>query len=380
MPHSPDEPSSAPPAEIVEGQGSDASPPSASIENASTGSVPPNTATQDAVPRRPRRRRRRRRPPPQPPTEPVGDALTEQTASARERSPADDPPESFRGMDASNRPPRRRRRRRRGPPREHAPQETPTPGNVQIEQGPPAADAESTSGEDPAQSLPEQTTWVRDNASHQRPRHGYRYRRPPRESSRPDGSFDTRGPSEAVDENGASPIGRSRTDGPHNRRSRSTGQRDREPQSGRSQEQRPRSAEAGGRGRRTSDRRDRGAGPRGQPGRNARERPQRRGREAPLRKPEPRLYALESVIDRGFEDVVDDAGENATRRVHWTIIKRTVADQKSGKPMSAVYVLQREGVDAEYPNLGAARSAVNKTIVHPEKLTMSKAEHAAAKK
>jgi len=48
--------------------------------------------------------------------------------------------------------------------------------------------------------------------------------------------------------------------------------------------------------------------------------------------------------------------------------------------MSAVYVLQREGVDAEYPNLGAARAAVNKTIVHPEKLTMSKAEHAAAKK
>jgi hypothetical protein len=86
------------------------------------------------------------------------------------------------------------------------------------------------------------------------------------------------------------------------------------------------------------------------------------------------------VIDRGFEDVVDEAGENATRRVHWTIIKRTVADQKSGKPMSSVYVLQREGADAEYPNLGAARAAVNKTIVHPEKLTMSKAEHAAAKK
>ena len=53
------------------------------------------------------------------------------------------------------------------------------------------------------------------------------------------------------------------------------------------------------------------------------------------------------------------------------------ADQKSGKPMSAVYVLQREGVEAQYPNLGAARSAVNKTIIHPEKLTVSKAEHAA---
>jgi hypothetical protein len=86
------------------------------------------------------------------------------------------------------------------------------------------------------------------------------------------------------------------------------------------------------------------------------------------------------VVDRGFEDVVDPSDQSAARRVHWTILKRTVADQKSGKAMTAVYVLQREGVDAEFPNLGAARAAVNKTIVHPEKLTLSKAEHAAAKK
>ncbi len=85
------------------------------------------------------------------------------------------------------------------------------------------------------------------------------------------------------------------------------------------------------------------------------------------------------MVDRGFEDVTDDSDEGATRRVHWTIVKRTVADQKSGKPMSAIYVLQREGVEAEFPNLGAARVAVNKTIVHPEKLTLSKAEHVAAK-
>jgi len=85
------------------------------------------------------------------------------------------------------------------------------------------------------------------------------------------------------------------------------------------------------------------------------------------------------VVDRGFEDVTDDADGGVARRVHWTIVKRTVADQKSGKPMSAVYVLQREGVEAEFPNLGAARGAVNKTIVHPEKLTLSKAEHVAAK-
>jgi hypothetical protein len=43
-------------------------------------------------------------------------------------------------------------------------------------------------------------------------------------------------------------------------------------------------------------------------------------------------------------------------------------------------VLQRDGNDSEFPSLGAARSAVNKTIVHPEKLTLSKAEHVAAKK
>ncbi len=86
------------------------------------------------------------------------------------------------------------------------------------------------------------------------------------------------------------------------------------------------------------------------------------------------------MVDRGFEDIEDEAGENETRRVHWTIVKRSVADQKSSKAMSATYLLQRDGVDTEFPNLGAARAAANKTIVHPEKLTLSKAEHAAAKK
>jgi hypothetical protein len=92
-----------------------------------------------------------------------------------------------------------------------------------------------------------------------------------------------------------------------------------------------------------------------------------------------KLYTLESMVDRGFEDVADEAEDSGSRRVHWMIVKRTVADQKSGKPMSATYVLQREGGETEFPNLGAARAAANKTIVHPEKLTMSKAEHAAAK-
>jgi len=86
------------------------------------------------------------------------------------------------------------------------------------------------------------------------------------------------------------------------------------------------------------------------------------------------------VVDRGFEDVPEEAEDSATRRVPWTIIKRTVADQQSGKPISAIYVLQRDGIDTEFPSLGTARAAANKTIVHPEKLTLSKAEHAAAKK
>jgi hypothetical protein len=47
------------------------------------------------------------------------------------------------------------------------------------------------------------------------------------------------------------------------------------------------------------------------------------------------------VVDRGFEDVTEEADESVTRRMHWTIIKRTVADQRTGKAMSAAYVLQR---------------------------------------
>jgi hypothetical protein len=137
----------------------------------------------------------------------------------------------------------------------------------------------------------------------------------------------------------------------------------------------PRDREAGGPGRRErDDRAARGRGPGG-----GREGQRGRGRESAPRRVEQKLYALESMVDRGFEDVPDEAEESGSRRVHWTIVKRTVADQKSGKPMSMTYVLQREGSETEFPNLGTARAAANKTIVHPEKLTMSKAEHAAAK-
>lgn len=119
----------------------------------------------------------------------------------------------------------------------------------------------------------------------------------------------------------------------------------------------------GPRGRRDGERRRDGG--RGRDGRGDRD-----------KRAERKIYTYDSVVDRGFEDVEEEAG---TRRVHWSIVKRTVADQVSRKPMSQSYVLQREGIDSEFPSLGAARNAVNKNIVHPEKLTLSKAEHAAQK-
>jgi hypothetical protein len=122
---------------------------------------------------------------------------------------------------------------------------------------------------------------------------------------------------------------------------------------------------------RRDSQRDRGRGP---PGRGGG--PPGRGRGAPDRKIERKLYSTDAVVDRGFDDIDEEAG---TRRVHWTIVKRTTADQVSRKALSAVYVVQRDGSDTEFPNLGAARSAVNKTIVHPEKLTRSKEEYAAEK-
>ena len=149
------------------------------------------------------------------------------------------------------------------------------------------------------------------------------------------------------------------------------------PANGRDRDQRTRAPRADGgpgagqrdRGRRDDARRgdQRGRGRGGPPGRD-------RGPSG--RNAERKLYSFDSVVDRGFDDVEEEA---ETRRVHWTILKRTTADQISRKPVSAVYVLQRDGSDSEFPNLGAARSAVNKTIVHPEKLTRSKEEYAAEK-
>jgi hypothetical protein len=97
------------------------------------------------------------------------------------------------------------------------------------------------------------------------------------------------------------------------------------------------------------------------------------------KKPEPKLYRLESIVDRGFEDVADPATEGTTRRLDWTILKRTTADQRTARALSAIYVLRRDGADAEFAQLSAARAAVHKTISHPEKLTLSKAEHSKAR-
>jgi hypothetical protein len=153
------------------------------------------------------------------------------------------------------------------------------------------------------------------------------------------------------------------------------------PAQGRDRDQRargPRSDGGPGAGPRDRGRRDdnRRGDQRGDPRGRGRGGPPGRDRGGPGKKIERKLYSFDSVVDRGFEDVEEEA---ETRRVHWTILKRTTADQISRKPVSAVYVVQRDGNDSEFPNLGAARSAVNKTIVHPEKLTRSKEEYAAEK-
>jgi hypothetical protein len=107
--------------------------------------------------------------------------------------------------------------------------------------------------------------------------------------------------------------------------------------------------------------------------------PPDRGFGARAQKPEPKLYTTEAVVDRGFEDVPNPENEAETQRVHWTIVKRTVADQRTTKPVSMLYILKRGESEAEFVNLSLARAAVNKTIVHPEKLTLSKEQHALAR-
>jgi hypothetical protein len=379
--HSSDDPSSH---VSAESEASAGSPPNRSPENAAEQDRLPVQPSPQGEQRRPRRRRRRHHRP--------SSAVESATAQiggetqAEGMSPAADavapetPPDPAPAGEVQK--PRRRRRRRPRPPRETLPSQAPLEGEGQI-----AADA--AVGNTSADVPPADPTELRasgPNIFGEQRRRRRRRRRPPREGEiterhAEDGTPEaTASVSESGAQQAAAAVTRPRSGGAWNRRPREAGSGEREPRfqrprDGHEREARSHDSAARGRDRREQSRQDRGARDRGQ----KHGRPER-GRGAPPKKPEVRLYALESIVDRGFEDVTDEGDGGSTRRVHWTIVKRTVADQKSGKAMSAIYVLQREGTDSEFPNLGVARAAVNKTIVHPEKLTLSKAEHAAAKK
>jgi hypothetical protein len=165
--------------------------------------------------------------------------------------------------------------------------------------------------------------------------------------------------------------------GPRHRQRHHRGARDERPREGQNRSEPTHEARVGG---------DRGAPNRDFRGKRdkrhgdgRKDRPQQRHRDDRRDKLAPKLYRLESVVDRGFEDVPDPATEGSTRRVDWTILKRTTADQRAARAVSAIYVLRRDGAETEFAQLSAARAAVNKTITHPEKLTLSKADHFAAK-
>jgi len=378
MPHSSDDQLSAPT------PGVESETPSATAGDVPDGASPAGPLLQDGEAQQPRRRRRRRRrrPPPV--------AASQETAVADETAPEEAPQagdavqdtrvdaqEDTRG-DAQAPNPRRHRRHRRGPPREMS-QQSPVSADGPVDESAPPDPTIVTPGEDSTRAQPA------PGVAGEPPRPRRRRRRPtrrPGQMDQTDSGGQNPSGSEAITEGTSQSqtgtVERPWPSRPRNRLPRDPAAREAEPR-GRGPRQ-PRERAAGPRdaGARAPDRRDQGSDGRGRRDRRSSGGAPGRGREAPPRKPEQKLYALESVVDRGFEDVTDDSDEGA-HRVHWTIIKRTVADQKSGKAMSASYVLQREGVEAEFPNLGAARAAVNKTIVHPEKLTLSKAEHVAAK-
>jgi hypothetical protein len=90
-----------------------------------------------------------------------------------------------------------------------------------------------------------------------------------------------------------------------------------------------------------------------------------------------------SVVDRGRTSV-EVANEEGTTSVEtqWTITKVGKFDAVTRKPLEVGYLLgyEAEGVEAKsFNTLAEARAAVGKTIAHPEKLTKSKADHAASK-
>lgn len=300
--------------------------------SAGDASAAPHAPGENTLRLRTRPPRRRRRPPLIAAPAADDDATAAPLAETGE-TPAPAPPGPRLGPDGQ---PLRRRRRRRRPP------QFGSAGDNPAAEAAAAATAASETG-DPVATAPA--------------------RRPPRRrNQRPSGEHQTAEGAPRQDR----PQRGHRDSAPH-------GPRDETARSPRTEAARgPRDETArGDRNRRDSDRRR--DGPRDR--RDGRDRGDRRGRDGE-RRVERKLYTLDAVVDRGFQDVEDESG---ARRVHWTIVKRTVADQVSRKPMSQNYVLQREGVDSEFPSLGAARNAVNKTIVHPEKLTLSKAEHAAQK-
>jgi len=375
MPQSFDDPPSAP-LPSVESE----APSTTAPDDIAEGAGIPGPSLQEGEIHPPRRRRRRRR---RAQSAPLSQRAAQRDEPARQETPPagemPDPeappvheaaPQEVGGA-AGPKAPRRRRRRRRTAPYEGAvrPEFSADTGGVD-----PGASRDATA------MTPEETPTSPElspepAAEPVRPRRN-RWRRPPRRTglAEPDSGKQTQGEAEQTQPGRiGSRTGRPRHRTPNERRANEGGPHRglRQPREGAARPNETSLREPGRRNLRAGqlDRRDRGSKGRS-PG---------RGREAPPRKPEQKLYALESVVDRGFEDITDDTGEGGTRRIHWTIVKRTVADQKSGKAMSAAYVLQRDGVEAEFPNLGAARAAVNKTIVHPEKLTLSKAEHVAAK-
>ena len=379
MPHSSDDPSSdrisaeAPSAQPAEGRESEPTSPSqpaTPAEDASIARDPQDrTADHGEAPRLPRRRRRRRRPPR---AADPGEATAAPQGQAEQPAADGDAPQSgdVPAIPPPEGEPRRRRLRRRG--------QRGDASSAEVKAGEAAQAAESAPGVRPSLARADNNA-ERDGASlgeppsdrkpregqpQEQPRRRRRRRRPPH----PAGASAT----EATKIVAASAAEGTPAGALQYQSARHRGSRSREARGRQSGDERPPERGPVGDSQRPSDRRARGKGP---SSRNDGRR--ERDRDAPRKKPEQRLYALEAVVDRGFEDVVDAAEDNLTRRVHWTIVKRTMADQESGKPISATYILKRDGVDTEFPGLGAARAAVNKTIVHPEKLTLSKAEHAA---
>jgi hypothetical protein len=290
-------------------------------------------------------------------------------APAAADRPAEAPPPERGAEGVPQAPRRRRRRRRRKPPGTTAP---PPVAGANDAAAPRRQEGEAPSRERLTikRSPPPPAAPPGAAPANRPPRSRGRRRRPPR--FRPGEPRPGTDAAAAAAQTGADPApAEARQDAPRPRQ----GQRPGDRRGFKPRVSEDRSGEGGGRGPRERGKARPG---RGKPG--GRNRPFGGDRGGPPKRPERVLVSLESTVDRGFEDVPDEANEGGTRRVTWTIVKRTVADQKTTRPVSAVYVLQRDGVDTEFANLGAARAAVNKTIVHPEKLTRAKAEYAAAKK